>query len=165
MYLVCDQMASTFMQWWRGSGGAIIDHVFNVIAVCHIRSDLHQTQHYTTGRQHDTDFKWLKMVVCTSVGLDIGRFTSVCPLSSFLLWLIPSLISIISLPLGLSRFHQEPSPQTVPAGGAARFECQIEGVPTPVITWEKNKVALPEEPRSAFFLLFYLLLCIFIILH
>lgn len=48
---------------------------------------------------------------------------------------------------GLSKFHQEPSPQTVPAGGAARFECQIEGVPTPVITWEKDKVAVPEEPR------------------
>ncbi|AWP01859.1 putative immunoglobulin superfamily DCC subclass member 4-like [Scophthalmus maximus] len=45
----------------------------------------------------------------------------------------------------LSKFHQEPSHQTVPAGGAARFECQIEGVPTPVITWEKNKVAVPEE--------------------
>ncbi|XP_051234454.1 immunoglobulin superfamily DCC subclass member 4 isoform X5 [Dicentrarchus labrax] len=47
----------------------------------------------------------------------------------------------------LSKFHQEPSPQTVPAGGAARFECQIEGVPTPVITWEKDKVAVPEETR------------------
>ncbi|XP_059205752.1 immunoglobulin superfamily DCC subclass member 4 isoform X2 [Centropristis striata] len=47
----------------------------------------------------------------------------------------------------LSKFHQEPSPQTLPAGGAARFECQIEGVPTPVITWEKDKVAVPEETR------------------
>ncbi|XP_038557041.1 immunoglobulin superfamily DCC subclass member 4 isoform X2 [Micropterus salmoides] len=47
----------------------------------------------------------------------------------------------------LSKFHQEPSPQTVLAGGAARFECQIEGVPTPVITWEKDKVAVPEETR------------------
>ncbi|KAK5873705.1 hypothetical protein PBY51_018721 [Eleginops maclovinus] len=47
----------------------------------------------------------------------------------------------------LSKFHQEPSPQTVPAGGAARFECQIEGVPTPVITWEKDTVAVPEETR------------------
>ncbi|XP_076612465.1 immunoglobulin superfamily DCC subclass member 4 [Chaetodon auriga] len=47
----------------------------------------------------------------------------------------------------LSKFHQEPSPQTVPAGGAARFECQIEGVPTPAITWEKDKVAVPEETR------------------
>ncbi|KAK2853586.1 hypothetical protein Q5P01_006247 [Channa striata] len=46
-----------------------------------------------------------------------------------------------------SSFHQEPSPQTVHVGGAARFECQIEGVPTPVITWEKDKVAVPEETR------------------
>ncbi|TKS69849.1 Immunoglobulin superfamily DCC subclass member 4 [Collichthys lucidus] len=47
----------------------------------------------------------------------------------------------------LSKFHQEPSPQTVPAGGAARFDCQIEGVPTPVITWEKDKVAITENTR------------------
>ncbi|XP_061670543.1 immunoglobulin superfamily DCC subclass member 4 [Syngnathoides biaculeatus] len=47
----------------------------------------------------------------------------------------------------LSSFRQEPSPQTVPAGGAARFECQIDGVPTPVITWEKDKVAAPKHPR------------------
>ncbi|KAM6942921.1 immunoglobulin superfamily DCC subclass member 4 [Xenentodon cancila] len=47
----------------------------------------------------------------------------------------------------LSRFHQVPSPQTVPTGGAARFECQIEGVPTPVITWEKDKAALHDETR------------------
>ncbi|XP_077420810.1 immunoglobulin superfamily DCC subclass member 4 isoform X2 [Vanacampus margaritifer] len=47
----------------------------------------------------------------------------------------------------LSSFRQEPSPQTVPAGGAARFECQIDGVPTPVITWEKDKVAVPQDPR------------------
>ncbi|XP_072236348.1 immunoglobulin superfamily DCC subclass member 4 isoform X2 [Leuresthes tenuis] len=47
----------------------------------------------------------------------------------------------------LYRFHQEPSPQTVPTGGAARFECQIQGVPTPVITWEKDKVAVPDERR------------------
>uniref|UniRef100_A0AAQ5YSS4 Immunoglobulin superfamily, DCC subclass, member 4 n=1 Tax=Amphiprion ocellaris TaxID=80972 RepID=A0AAQ5YSS4_AMPOC len=47
----------------------------------------------------------------------------------------------------LSKFHQEPSPQTVPTGGVARFECQIDGVPTPVITWEKDKEAVPEETR------------------
>ncbi|XP_023267718.1 immunoglobulin superfamily DCC subclass member 4-like isoform X1 [Seriola lalandi dorsalis] len=47
----------------------------------------------------------------------------------------------------LSKFHQEPSPQTVPVGGAARLECQIEGVPTPVITWEKNKEAVTEVTR------------------
>ncbi|XP_068178194.1 immunoglobulin superfamily DCC subclass member 4 [Antennarius striatus] len=47
----------------------------------------------------------------------------------------------------LSEFHQQPSPQIVPVGGAARFECQTEGAPTPIITWEKDKVAVPEEPR------------------
>ncbi|KAM9860850.1 immunoglobulin superfamily DCC subclass member 4 [Aulostomus maculatus] len=47
----------------------------------------------------------------------------------------------------LSHFHLEPSPQTVAAGGAARFECQIEGVPTPVIIWEKDKVAVPVDAR------------------
>ncbi|XP_077451049.1 immunoglobulin superfamily DCC subclass member 4 isoform X2 [Stigmatopora argus] len=47
----------------------------------------------------------------------------------------------------LSSFRQEPLPQMVPAGGAVRFECQIDGVPTPVITWEKDKVAVPEDPR------------------
>uniref|UniRef100_A0A3Q0SHC1 Immunoglobulin superfamily DCC subclass member 4 n=1 Tax=Amphilophus citrinellus TaxID=61819 RepID=A0A3Q0SHC1_AMPCI len=44
----------------------------------------------------------------------------------------------------LSKFRLEPSPQKVPTGGAARFECQIEGVPTPLITWEKDEVAIPE---------------------
>uniref|UniRef100_A0A3B4TLB8 Immunoglobulin superfamily DCC subclass member 4 n=1 Tax=Seriola dumerili TaxID=41447 RepID=A0A3B4TLB8_SERDU len=50
----------------------------------------------------------------------------------------------VNVLLALSKFHQEPSPQTVPVGGAARFECQIEGVPTPVITWEKNFISLPN---------------------
>ncbi|TNN43704.1 Immunoglobulin superfamily DCC subclass member 4 [Liparis tanakae] len=48
---------------------------------------------------------------------------------------------------GLSKFHQEPSPQTAPAGGVARFQCQIEGVPAPAISWEKDSVAVPEESR------------------
>ncbi|KAM6981411.1 immunoglobulin superfamily DCC subclass member 4 [Aplochiton taeniatus] len=46
----------------------------------------------------------------------------------------------------LSRFQQDPVSQAVPIGGAARFECQVEGVPTPVITWEKNQEAIPETP-------------------
>ncbi|XP_041836222.1 immunoglobulin superfamily DCC subclass member 4 isoform X2 [Melanotaenia boesemani] len=55
--------------------------------------------------------------------------------------------SVNVLLASLSGFHQEPSPQTVSTGGAARFECQIEGVPTPIITWEKDKVAVPDETR------------------
>ncbi|XP_054626764.1 immunoglobulin superfamily DCC subclass member 4 isoform X1 [Dunckerocampus dactyliophorus] len=52
----------------------------------------------------------------------------------------------------LSPFHQEPSPQTVPAGGSARFQCWIDGIPTPVITWEKDKVSVPEDPSRFIFL-------------
>ncbi|XP_043953757.1 immunoglobulin superfamily DCC subclass member 4 isoform X1 [Gambusia affinis] len=48
---------------------------------------------------------------------------------------------------GLSSFSQEPSPQAVTTGGSARFECQIEGVPTPVITWQKDKVTITDETR------------------
>ncbi|XP_030578221.1 immunoglobulin superfamily DCC subclass member 4 [Archocentrus centrarchus] len=51
------------------------------------------------------------------------------------------------LQASLSKFRLEPSPQKVPTGGAARFECQIEGVPTPLITWEKDEVAIPEGTR------------------
>ncbi|KAM4744305.1 immunoglobulin superfamily DCC subclass member 4 isoform 2-T2 [Anableps anableps] len=47
----------------------------------------------------------------------------------------------------LSGFYQEPAPQTVITGGSARFECQIEGVPTPDITWQKDKVAITDETR------------------
>ncbi|KAM4596581.1 immunoglobulin superfamily DCC subclass member 4 [Fundulus diaphanus] len=47
----------------------------------------------------------------------------------------------------LSKFYQEPSPQTVTTGVSARFECQIEGVPTPVITWQKDKVTIADETR------------------
>lgn len=55
--------------------------------------------------------------------------------------------TVTSLSAGLSKFHQQPLPQRVNVGGAARFECQIEGVPTPVITWEKDKAAVPQEAR------------------
>ncbi|CAL8243402.1 unnamed protein product [Lota lota] len=47
----------------------------------------------------------------------------------------------------LSEFHMDPQPQRVPVGGAARFECQIKGVPTPVITWEKDQEPVPQETR------------------
>ncbi|XP_053899129.1 immunoglobulin superfamily DCC subclass member 4 isoform X1 [Malaclemys terrapin pileata] len=47
----------------------------------------------------------------------------------------------------LSRFFQQPESQTVEENGMARFECRIEGLPSPVITWEKDQAAVPEEPR------------------
>uniref|UniRef100_A0A8C2UES0 Immunoglobulin superfamily DCC subclass member 4 n=1 Tax=Coturnix japonica TaxID=93934 RepID=A0A8C2UES0_COTJA len=47
----------------------------------------------------------------------------------------------------LARFFQQPESQTVEENGMARFECRIDGLPSPVITWEKDHVAVPEEPR------------------
>uniref|UniRef100_A0A8C8SWK6 Immunoglobulin superfamily DCC subclass member 4 n=1 Tax=Pelusios castaneus TaxID=367368 RepID=A0A8C8SWK6_9SAUR len=47
----------------------------------------------------------------------------------------------------LSRFFQQPESQTVEENGMARFECRIEGLPSPVITWEKDQAAIPAEPR------------------
>ncbi|ELW62396.1 Immunoglobulin superfamily DCC subclass member 4 [Tupaia chinensis] len=47
----------------------------------------------------------------------------------------------------LADFSLHPESQTVEENGTARFECHIEGLPAPVITWEKDQVPLPEEPR------------------
>ncbi|NWY01492.1 IGDC4 protein, partial [Nothoprocta ornata] len=47
----------------------------------------------------------------------------------------------------LSRFFQQPESQAAEENGMARFECRIEGLPTPLITWEKDHVAVPAEPR------------------
>ncbi|XP_018618739.2 immunoglobulin superfamily DCC subclass member 4-like [Scleropages formosus] len=47
----------------------------------------------------------------------------------------------------LSRFLLHPEPQVVPMGGAARFECQVDGLPTPSIAWEKDQVPVPAQPR------------------
>uniref|UniRef100_A0A8C1TBL7 Immunoglobulin superfamily, DCC subclass, member 4 n=1 Tax=Cyprinus carpio TaxID=7962 RepID=A0A8C1TBL7_CYPCA len=45
----------------------------------------------------------------------------------------------------LSRFLQDPEPQVVPVGGTARFECYVDGLPTPSITWEKDQAHLPSH--------------------
>ncbi|XP_054858850.1 immunoglobulin superfamily DCC subclass member 4 isoform X2 [Eublepharis macularius] len=37
--------------------------------------------------------------------------------------------------------------QMVEENGAARFECRIEGLPTPVITWQKDHVPVSLDPR------------------
>ncbi|XP_031442790.1 immunoglobulin superfamily DCC subclass member 4 isoform X2 [Clupea harengus] len=56
---------------------------------------------------------------------------------------------VVNLSLAsLSRMLRDPEAQVVPAGGAARFECQVEGLPTPTITWEKDQV--PLEPSARF---------------
>ncbi|KGL81769.1 Immunoglobulin superfamily DCC subclass member 4, partial [Tinamus guttatus] len=47
----------------------------------------------------------------------------------------------------LSRFFQQPESQAVEENGMARFECRIEGLPAPLITWEKDHAAVPAEPR------------------
>ncbi|XP_037689603.1 immunoglobulin superfamily DCC subclass member 4 isoform X3 [Choloepus didactylus] len=47
----------------------------------------------------------------------------------------------------LAGFSLHPESQTVEENGTARFECHIEGLPAPVITWEKDQVTVPEEPR------------------
>ncbi|XP_072134260.1 immunoglobulin superfamily DCC subclass member 4 [Mobula birostris] len=47
----------------------------------------------------------------------------------------------------LSQFHQQPQSQIVEENGIARFECGISGLPTPVVTWEKNQTAIPSHSR------------------
>ncbi|XP_064421809.1 immunoglobulin superfamily DCC subclass member 4 [Latimeria chalumnae] len=47
----------------------------------------------------------------------------------------------------LSRFHLQPESHTVEENGVARFECRIDGLPSPVITWEKDQAALTSESR------------------
>ncbi|XP_032336821.1 immunoglobulin superfamily DCC subclass member 4 isoform X3 [Camelus ferus] len=47
----------------------------------------------------------------------------------------------------LAGFTLHPESQTVEENGTARFQCHIEGLPAPVITWEKDQVTVPEEPR------------------
>ncbi|XP_053348207.1 immunoglobulin superfamily DCC subclass member 4 isoform X2 [Clarias gariepinus] len=48
----------------------------------------------------------------------------------------------------LSAFLRDPEAQVVPVGGTARFECHIDGVPAPSITWEKNHMPLPVSAES-----------------
>eukprot|EP00062_Callorhinchus_milii_P002214 gi/632938185/ref/XP_007904068.1/ PREDICTED: immunoglobulin superfamily DCC subclass member 4 [Callorhinchus milii] len=47
----------------------------------------------------------------------------------------------------LLQFHQQPESQIVAANGIVRFECGIDGLPLPVITWEKNQSAIPADMR------------------
>ncbi|KAJ8272261.1 hypothetical protein COCON_G00111200 [Conger conger] len=47
----------------------------------------------------------------------------------------------------LSRFLLHPEPQAAAVGGAARFECRVDGLPAPSITWEKDQMPLPAHSR------------------
>lgn len=59
---------------------------------------------------------------------------------------VPACVSPSSPP-ALAGFSLHPESQVVEENGTARFECHIEGLPAPVITWEKDQVPVPEEPR------------------
>ncbi|KAH0620089.1 hypothetical protein JD844_014677 [Phrynosoma platyrhinos] len=47
----------------------------------------------------------------------------------------------------LPPFFRHPESQTVEENGMARFECRVEGLPPPLISWEKDGVAVPSEGR------------------
>ncbi|KAJ8247958.1 hypothetical protein GJAV_G00252570 [Gymnothorax javanicus] len=49
----------------------------------------------------------------------------------------------------LSRFLQHPETQEVPLGAAARFQCRLDGLPAPTITWEKDQVPLPADSSES----------------
>uniref|UniRef100_A0A8D2LU18 Immunoglobulin superfamily DCC subclass member 4 n=1 Tax=Varanus komodoensis TaxID=61221 RepID=A0A8D2LU18_VARKO len=49
--------------------------------------------------------------------------------------------------LPLPQFFQHPESQTVMENGTAHFKCRIEGLPPPGITWEKDNVTVPPDPR------------------
>ena len=88
---------------------------------------------------------------CTSLSLCVCMcvpcvFHCLCPLS------FPgsspvSAHASLSSPPALAGFSLHPESQVVEENGTARFECHIEGLPAPVITWEKDQGPVPEEPR------------------
>ncbi|KAL1781321.1 immunoglobulin superfamily DCC subclass member 3 [Sigmodon hispidus] len=45
----------------------------------------------------------------------------------------------------MSDFHVHPQATMGEEGGVARFQCQIHGLPKPLITWEKNRVPIDTE--------------------
>ncbi|MEE6522322.1 hypothetical protein FKM82_020812 [Ascaphus truei] len=47
----------------------------------------------------------------------------------------------------MSPFHHQPEPQTVALNSLARFECGINGLPHPEITWERDQEPLPAQHR------------------
>lgn len=45
----------------------------------------------------------------------------------------------------MSDFHVHPQATIGEEGGVARFQCQIHGLPKPLITWEKNRVPVDTD--------------------
>ncbi|XP_053127653.1 immunoglobulin superfamily DCC subclass member 3 isoform X2 [Hemicordylus capensis] len=45
----------------------------------------------------------------------------------------------------MSDFHIHPQSTVVEEGGVARFQCQIHGLPEPVILWQKNRVPINTD--------------------
>ncbi|NXA36137.1 IGDC3 protein, partial [Eudromia elegans] len=45
----------------------------------------------------------------------------------------------------MSDFHIHPQSAVVEEGGVARFQCQIHGLPEPVILWQKNRVPVNTD--------------------
>ncbi|KAB0407177.1 hypothetical protein E2I00_013529 [Balaenoptera physalus] len=51
----------------------------------------------------------------------------------------------------MSDFHVHPQATVGEEGGVARFQCQIHGLPKPLITWEKNRVPIDTDNESGVF--------------
>lgn len=45
----------------------------------------------------------------------------------------------------MSDFHVHPQNAVVEEGGVARFQCQIHGLPEPVILWHKNRMPVNTD--------------------
>ncbi|KAL8197440.1 UNVERIFIED_CONTAM: Immunoglobulin superfamily DCC subclass member 3 [Gekko kuhli] len=45
----------------------------------------------------------------------------------------------------MSDFHVHPQSIAVEEGGVARFQCQIRGLPEPVILWKKNQLPIDTD--------------------
>nr|XP_014340566.1 PREDICTED: immunoglobulin superfamily DCC subclass member 3 [Latimeria chalumnae] len=45
----------------------------------------------------------------------------------------------------MSDFHVHPESMVVEKGGVARFQCQIHGLPEPIIMWEKNRIPVNTD--------------------
>ncbi|KAI1235246.1 hypothetical protein IHE44_0002886 [Lamprotornis superbus] len=48
----------------------------------------------------------------------------------------------------MSDFHIHPQNAVVEEGGVARFQCQIHGLPEPVILWHKNSMPVNTDNES-----------------